>query len=157
MLDYFTRFVDKRPGHDASGALNWKMRMLRCNNVARRWLNDCNTKQQPRQQKKCCMILHESLTKIKLYPTSCNIVQQGGQTDATCMLRATMFARCCMKCCIRLTGALRLVFTSDGSRSRREPYALVKTARNKQKQKKKETFPFSSFFFYFCFCFCFRR
>ena len=89
--------------------------------------------------------------------TSCNIVQQGGQTDATCMLRATMFARCCMKCCIRLTGALRLVFTSDGSRSRREPYALVKTARNKQKQKKKETFPFSSFFFYFCFCFCFRR
>ena len=44
------------------------------------------------------------------------------------------------------TQALRLVFTSDGSRSRsrsrREPYALVKTARHKQ--KKKETFPFSS-------------
>ena len=39
---------------------------------------------------------------------------------------------------------LRLVFTSDGSRSRREPYALVKTAWHKQKQKKKETFPFSS-------------
>ena len=37
---------------------------------------------------------------------------------------------------------LRLVFTSDGSRSRREPYTLMKTAR--QKQKKKETFPFSS-------------
>ena len=41
-------------------------------------------------------------------------------------------------------------FTSDGSRSRREPYALVKTARHKQKKKKKkkkkkkETFPFSS-------------
>ena len=44
----------------------------------------------------------------------------------------------------------RLVFTSDGSRSRREPYALVKTARHKQKQKQKqkqkETFPFSSAF-----------
>ena len=37
---------------------------------------------------------------------------------------------------------LRLNFTSDGSRSRREPYALVKTARHKQ--KKKETLPFSS-------------
>ena len=41
---------------------------------------------------------------------------------------------------------LRLVFTCDRSRSRREPYALVKTARQKQKQKqkRKETFPFSS-------------
>ena len=40
--------------------------------------------------------------------------------------------------------AIRLVFTSDGSRSRREPYALVKTTQHKQKQKKKEMFPFSS-------------
>ena len=39
---------------------------------------------------------------------------------------------------------LRLVFTSDGSRtrSRREPYALVKTARHKQRQKKKKRFLF---------------
>ena len=44
--------------------------------------------------------------------------------------------------CYALIDLLRLVFTSDGSR--REPYALVKTARHKQKQKKKETFPFSS-------------
>ena len=45
---------------------------------------------------------------------------------------------------VSATNVLRLVFTSDGSRrrSRREPYALVKTARHKQKQK--ETFPFSS-------------
>ena len=66
--------------------------MLRCNNVARRWSNDCNTKQHPRQQKKCCMMLHESLTKIKLYPTSCNIVQHfaTGWSNGCNMLRATM-------------------------------------------------------------------
>ena len=78
--------------HHASGALNWKIRMLRCNNVARRWSNECNTKQHPRQQKKCCMMLHESLTKIKLYPTSCNIVQHSatGWSNGCNMLRAKM-------------------------------------------------------------------
>ena len=50
---------------------------------------------------------------------------------------------CC--CYFNIKKALsRLVFTSDGSR--REPYALVKTARHKQKQKqkKKEKFPSAS-------------
>ena len=47
----------------------------------------------------------------------------------------------CLPFLVWLSWVLRLVFTSDGSRSRREPYALVKTAQRKQK-KKKETFPF---------------
>ena len=55
-------------------------------------------------------------------------------------------ARCKHKqvCKVLKLRASRPVFTSDGSRSRsrREPYALVKTARHKQKQK--EMFPFSS-------------
>ena len=60
---------------------------------ARRWSNDCrNTKQQPRQQNKSCMLLHESLAKIKLYPTSCNIVQHcaTGWSNGCNMLRVTM-------------------------------------------------------------------
>ena len=49
-----------------------------------------------RQQKKVAW-LHESLMKIKLYPSSCNLVQQGGQTQQHCTM--------CLKCCIRLTRA----------------------------------------------------
>ena len=81
--------------HHASGALNWKIRMLRCNNVARRWSNECNTKQHPRLQRNvaCCTKVWRKSNFIQHHATSCNIVQQGGQTDATC---------CMQKCCTML-------------------------------------------------------
>ena len=41
-------------------------------------------------------MLHESLTKIKLYPTLCNRVVKQMQHVA-----CNNVAQCCMKCCIR--------------------------------------------------------
>ena len=51
----------------------------------------------------------EKLTIFKLDPTFCSILQQGGQTCATC---AQQVAICALKCCERSAGSLKLIRTN---------------------------------------------
>ena len=50
--------------HHASGVLNWKMRMLRCSNVARRWSNECNTKQHVEMLRDVARKFDENQTRL---------------------------------------------------------------------------------------------
>ena len=50
--------------HHASGVLNWKMCMLRCSNVARRWSNECNTKQHAEMLRDVARKFDENQTRL---------------------------------------------------------------------------------------------
>ena len=73
------------------------MRMTRCNNVARRWSNDCNTKQHPRLQHETTpqtttKMLHDVARKFDENQTLSNFMQHRatGWSNGCNMLRATM-------------------------------------------------------------------